>query len=233
MKEPASGKPALAEGILGHSFADRELLVRALTHPSATADTTGESFERLEFLGDALLAAIIAEELYHRFPDLTEGGLTRIRVSLVSGSTLSEAARQCGLGDAIFYGDSELKSGGRGVASALEDVYEAVTAALYLDAGRQAAREWVMRTLGPLISADAASAPENPKSLLQELVQAKGAIPAYRIVGQSGPPHDREFTAVVEIEGAVVGQGQGRSKREAEAAAAAEALLDRSTQRNP
>jgi ribonuclease-3 len=95
---------------------------------------------------------------------------------------------------------------------------------LYLDAGMEAARAWVLATLGPRITADSAHTPENPKSLLQEVVQARGATPVYRIADQQGPPHDRSFTAVVEVAGEAIGEGSGRSKREAEAAAAAAAL---------
>jgi ribonuclease-3 len=217
-------KLALAEKIVGHTFSDRTLLQRALTHPSAVDDSTADSFERLEFLGDSIIGAIIAEEVFSRFPGLSEGGMTRIRISLVAGPVLASVAQASGLEDAIVLGESELKSGMRGRVSALEDAYEALTAALYLDAGPDAARDWVLGTLGPLISEDVASTPENPKSVLQELVQASGSAPVYRIIGHEGPPHERTFTAVVEVAGEVVGTGVGRSKREAEAAAAAQAL---------
>lgn len=214
----------IAEKACGHAFSDRRLLLRSLTHPSAVDDSIADSYERLEFLGDSIIGSIIAEEIFTRFPHLTEGGMTRIKVSVVTGSVLASVAQSVGLEDAIVLGQSERRSGGRGRVSALENVFEALTAALYLDAGIDKAREWVLGTLGPLISEDVAASPESPKSLLQEIVQSKGKAPTYRITGHEGPPHDRSFSAVVEIDGEVVGEGVGRSKREAEAAAAKMAL---------
>lgn len=216
---------ALAESILRRQFTDRELLRCALTHPSAMNDPNSEGFyERLEFLGDSVLGFIIAEEAFRRFPQMREGGMTRIKVSLVAGSVLSGVARELGLADALIVGQSERGTGGRGLTSALENSYEAITAALYLDGGIEVAREWVLRTLGPLITEHAADAPENPKSLLQELVQGQGENAVYTTVSAEGPPHDRIFTVAVAVDGDTVGQGHGRTKREAEAAAAAVAL---------
>jgi ribonuclease-3 len=209
---------------VGHTFRDRALLQQAITHPSAVNDSVHESFERLEFLGDSIIGSVVAEEVFRRFPDMHEGGMTRIRISLVAGPVLASAAHLAGLEDAIILGESEIRTGKRGRVSALEDTYEAVTAALYLDAGIDAARAWVLGTLGPLIREDVATTPANPKSVLQETVQSFGATPVYRITGHEGPPHDRSFAAVVEVSGEVVGQGSGRTKREAEAAAAAAAL---------
>ena len=218
---------AIAERALGHRFADRELVRRALTHPSAVEDRDPDAYyERLEFLGDSVLGYLISEEIYRRFPSMSEGGMTRIKVSIVSGATLARVASDLGLADAIIVGQSERGTGGRGLSSALENVYEALTAALYLDAGVRAARKWVLATLGPLISYDVAASPENPKSALQELTQAKGETPKYRVVSQEGPPHNRTFTCVVEVDGQPVGEGSGRTKKEAEAAAA-EAALER------
>lgn len=218
-------KLALAERILGHAFSDRDLLLHALTHPSAAEDHDVCCFyERLEFLGDSLLGFIIAEELFTRFPDMPEGGMTRIKVSVVNGHVLSKTAEELGIGNALVLGDSVLGTGGRGITSAMENAFEALTAALYLDAGMDAARKWILRTLGPLIDVDRASVPENPKSVLQEICQAGGHAPAYCIINHEGPPHDRSFTAEVTVAGEVVGSGSGRTKREAEAAAAAAAL---------
>lgn len=214
-----------AEEILGRRFNDRELLRRALTHPSAVEDTDADGFyERLEFLGDSILGFIIAEETFSRFPTMREGGMTRIKVSLVAGTVLSGVARDLGLLDALIVGESERGTGGRGLNSALENAYEALTAALYLDGGLEAAREWVLRTLGPLITEDAATTPENPKSRLQELVQARGESPVYETAAIKGPPHDRTFVVTVDVAGVRLGEGSGRTKREAEAAAAAVAL---------
>lgn len=217
-------KIALAEEVLGHTFTDTALVHQALTHPSAVSESEPDSFERLEFLGDSVIAAIVAEEIFRRFPKMSEGGMTRIRISLVAGPVLSSIARDLGLDRALILGESELRSGGRGLDSALEDGFEALTAALYLDAGVDVTRDWVMRTLGPLISEDIAHTPANPKSMLQELVQASGSTPTYRITSHEGPPHARSFTAVVEVDGRVIGEGSGKSKREAETAAAAAGL---------
>ena len=210
---------AIAERTLQHRFRDRGLLQVALTHPSAVEDKDpARYYERLEFLGDSIVGLLIAEEVYRRFPELDEGGMTRIKVSLVAGSTLASVAGELGLESAIIFGQSEKGTGRRGLTSALENVFEALTAALYLDAGLEAARAWIVSALGPLISQEAANSPENPKSLLQEMVQAQGAAPTYSLAGQTGPPHDRTFSAVVEVDGTVLGEGVGRTKKEAEAA---------------
>jgi ribonuclease-3 len=224
---PTVGDDALAivRRATGHKFSDIELVRRALTHPSAVEDKDPEAYyERLEFLGDSVLGFLIAEEIFGRFPMMPEGGMTRIKVSVVSGTVLAKVSSELGLGEAIIFGDSERGTGGRGLASALENVYEALLAALYLDAGIDAAREWVLSTLGPLILHEAADSPENPKSALQELTQAKGEAPAYHLLGQSGPPHERLFTIAVEVAGTRLGEGTGHSKKEAEAAAAQAAL---------
>lgn len=220
-----NARMTLAEKIVGRAFRDRELLKLALTHPSAVDNGAGEGvYERLEFLGDSVLGFIIAEETFRRFPQMREGGMTRIKVSLVAGSVLSGVARQLGLAEAIIVGQSERGTGGRGLTSALENTYEALTAALYLDAGLDVAREWVLSTLGPLITEETADAPENPKSLLQELVQAQGKSPVYETLSEDGPPHDRTFTVSVVVDGEQLGSGTGRTKREAEAVAASVAL---------
>lgn len=220
-----TGRLELAERITGHTFADRELLKRALTHPSACEERDPSCYyERLEFLGDSVVGFLIAEEVYHRFPLMPEGGMTRIKVSVVAGSVLSAVAAELGLADCLFLGESEIGTGKRGLSSALENAFEALSAALYLDAGIDAAREWVGRTLGPRISAEVAASPESPKSHLQEILQATGSAPVYRIVEVDGPPHNRLFTAVAEVDANPIGSGSGRSKKEAEAAAAADAL---------
>lgn len=218
---------ALAESILGHKFADRALLRQALTHPSASEDKDPSTYyERLEFLGDSVVGFLIAEEVYRRFPHLPEGGMTRIKTSLVSGSTLTRVAQDLGLADVLILGQSVVRTGQRGMSSALENCYEALTACLFLDAGLDAARAWVMRTLGPLIEETPAHSPENPKSRLQEVLQMSGVTPVYRILGHDGPPHERTFTAVVDVAGRPLGEGRGSTKKEAEAAAAAKALAN-------
>ena len=214
-----------AEKILEHKFKDRCLLESALTHPSAAKHTkSSHNYERLEFLGDSILGAIISNEIFRRFPDIEEGGLTRIKVSLVAGSTLSKVSAGLGIGDLIIFGDSEQGTKGRGLHSALENVYEACVAALFLDGGIECAHNFVLRTLGPFVNANLADVPESPKSSLQEILQAKKQKPEYEILEESGPPHDRKFKAGVFVDGKLVGKGSGHSKKEAEAAAATAAL---------
>lgn len=184
----------------------------------------GVSYERLEFLGDSVVGLVVAEEAYRRFGDIDEGGLTRIKIAVVSGESLSAVASKLGVDDLIVFGFSEAGTGRRGLKSALENVYESLTGALYLDAGLEVAREWVLRTLGPSISADHAIALESPKSVLQEVLQSHKTAPEYEIVAEDGPPHDRVFTAEASAMGEILGTGQGRTKKEAEAHAAAAAL---------
>ncbi|HBT94978.1 MAG TPA: ribonuclease III [Coriobacteriia bacterium] len=227
MEHPA-GSEVVAEqvqGILGYEFKDTSLLIRALTHPSVTdADQINDSYERLEFLGDSLLGAFIARVLYERFPRYDEGCLTRIKVSLVSGGNLSKVAESLGLADFIIFGSSERGTGKRGLASALENVYEAITAAIALDGGQDEAFTWVYRTLNLDEIDDSAAKIENPKSNLQEILQVNRITPTYELVETSGPPHARTFTSNVLSDGKVIGTGTGRSKKDAESAAAESAL---------
>jgi ribonuclease-3 len=214
-----------AERILGYCFFDKNLLLSALTHPSAAEeDPISCSYERLEFLGDSIMGAIIAQEIYDRFPQMDEGGMTRIKVSLVSGETLARRAGELGFGELIIFGSSERGTGKRGLHSALENVYEALVAALALDGGYEVARCWVRGTLAPYISEQSAAEPENPKSTLQEILQVDHVTPTYELVMTEGPPHERVFTSNVLSEGKVIGTGTGHSKKDAEAKAAVQAL---------
>ena len=214
-----------AEAIIGHHFEDRQLLLSAITHPSANEGRSVRySYERLEFLGDSILGAIVASQAFNRYHDLDEGGLTRIKVALVSGSHLSEVAADLGLADVIVFGSSEQGTGKRGLQSALENVYEAIVAALYLDGGIEAAEKFVERTLIGRMSLDLAKEPENPKSALQEKLQEDGITPTYRLVETQGPPHDRTFVAQVFAGDQGLAQGVGRTKKEAESRAAKSTL---------
>ncbi len=214
-----------AEAIIGHHFENKQLLLSAITHPSANEGRAVRySYERLEFLGDSILGAIVASQAFNRYHDLDEGGLTRIKVALVSGSHLSEVAADLGLADVIMFGSSEQGTGKRGLQSALENVYEAIVAALYLDGGIAAAEEFVERTLIGRMSLDLAKEPENPKSALQEKLQEDGITPTYRLVETQGPPHDRTFVAQVFAGDQGLAQGVGRTKKEAESRAAKSTL---------
>ncbi len=218
-------KLARAQEILGYEFDNTQYLLSAITHPSATEGRSVKfSYERLEFLGDSILGALVANEAFHRFPDLDEGGLTRIKVALVSGASLSGVAEKLGFADIIVFGSSETGTGRRGLHSPLENVYEAVVAALYLDGGVDVAGAFVERTLIPKMSLSLAREPENPKSALQEKLQEGGITPTYRLVETQGPPHDRTFVAQVYAGDKGLAQGVGRTKKEAESQAAKSTL---------
>ena len=182
------------------------------------------SYERLEFLGDSVLGAIVASKAFNQFHELDEGGLTRIKVALVSGASLADVAEGLGLADVIMFGSSEQGTGKRGLHSALENVYEAIVAALYLDAGIDEARRFVEDTLIDRMSLALANEPENPKSALQEKLQEDGITPTYRLVETQGPPHDRTFVAQVFAGDQGLAQGTGRTKKEAESQAAKSTL---------
>ena len=219
--EEQKQKVELAQKILGYEFKNPEILLAAITHPSATEGKPVKfSYERLEFLGDSILGAVVASEAFHTYHEIDEGGLTRIKVALVSGSSLSDVASHLGFADCIVFGLSEAGTGRRGLHSALENVYEATVAALYLDGGLDAAATFVKRTLIPRMSIDMAREPENPKSALQEKLQEDGITPTYKLIDTQGPPHDRTFVAQVFAGDKGLAQGTGRTKKEAESQAA-------------
>lgn len=215
-----------AEAICGHEFADKKLLRSAITHPSAVEGLpVSASYERLEFLGDSILGSVVALALFKSYPEFDEGRLTRLKVSLVSGATLSEVGRELGIDEIIIFGASETGTGARGLHSALENVFEALVGALYLDGGWEAAEAFIVRTLQPHLATERAEHPTNPKSYLQECVQSdRMDTPSYKLVDTSGPAHAPTFTAVAIVDGVRRGRGSGSSKKEAEAAAALDAL---------
>jgi ribonuclease-3 len=215
------------QGIVNHQFQDEGLVVAALTHPSAAeGKDVSASYERLEFLGDAILGAVIAEEVYTRFPSMDEGQLTDLKIALVSGKTLSAASESLGLAQLIMVGESEAGTHGRGMRSALEDVFEALVGALYLDGGAEAARQFVLSVLGPSITPETIERAANPKTRLQQLTQSgtMHMTPTYKLEGTSGPAHSLTFTSVALLDGRRVGRGSGPSKKESENAAAADAI---------
>lgn len=216
-----------AERVLGHRFSDHSLLRQALTHPSVSGEESESlDYERLELLGDAVINLVVVEEIYRRFTDLPEGQMTKLKISVVAGSVLSQAAADLGLADLIVVDDSEIGTKGRGLRSALENAFEAVVGAIYLDGGLDSARSFLGSTLGHLITPESLEKTglEHPKSRLQEIAQGRGQVVAYRIVTESGPPHDRRFEAQAELAGRVLGTGTGSTKKEAEMMAAAAAL---------
>lgn len=177
---------------LGYEFGDPALLQQALRHRSAGSPHN----ERMEFLGDALLGAIIAETLWQRMPRSDEGELTRVRSSVVRESTLADVARSLGLGDVLLLGGGELKSGGRRRDSILADSLEAVIAAIYLDGGWQACCVHVREMFDTVIErAVAARSDKDSKTLLQEWLQSRQRpLPEYELVDTTGPDHEREFS---------------------------------------
>ena len=218
---------AEAERVCGHHFENQELIVSALTHPSAAEGRpVSASYERLEFLGDSILGAIVATDLFERFPDMDEGALTQAKISLVSGKMLASVAERLGVAELIVMGESEKGTGARGMHSALENVYEAIVGALYLDAGYTATHDFVQRTLGPEVSPELARKPISPKSRLQEVTQRDMRCgPEYKLVAEEGPAHDPTFTSVAMVEGRRIGRGSGPSKKASESAAAIDALV--------
>ena len=211
---------------LGHRFSKPNLLLEALTHPSASRrrGISKRGYERLEFLGDRVLGLIVAELLWRRFPDEAEGVLTRRQTELVRRETLAEIAGALGLGPCLVVSPGEDASGVRENQSVLADVCEAVIAALYLDGGLDAAARFVARWWEERLSA-AGAPPRDPKTALQEWAQARGLpLPAYRTVATDGPAHRRQFTVTVEVQGVAPATATGSSKRSAEAAAAAAAM---------
>lgn len=225
MNEEQRKKYDQAQQIVGRTFSNEQLLLSAITHPSAAeGKSVRYSYERLEFLGDSILGAIVASAAFERYHDLDEGGLTRIKVALVSGSSLADVAKALGFEEVIIFGSSETGTGKRGLHSALENVYEAIVAALYLDGGIDAASDFVERTLIGKMSLELAKEPENPKSALQEKLQEDGITPTYKLVETQGPPHDRTFVAQVFAGDQGLAQGTGRTKKEAESQAAKSTL---------
>ena len=221
-----SERLAGVEAACSYVFEDKSLLTRAITHPSAVEGRAlSDSYERLEFLGDSLLGAIVAAEVYRRFPSLDEGELTRLKIALVSGDMLSRVAEEVGLAPYIIIGESERGTGARGMHSMLEDVYEALVGAIHLDGGPEAAHAFVWETLGDHIKAGLSEVPVNPKSVFQEVAQREfRATPAYKLVSEEGPAHNPVFTSVAVVGSKRLGKGTGPSKKISEAQAALNAL---------
>ncbi len=218
------------EEALGIHFRDPALLNLALTHRSYIYETPGEgrsSNERLEFLGDSILAFVSTDFLYRTFPDLSEGELTDARAFLVKTETLANFAREIELGRFLLMGKGEQHSGGgkRVLASA----FEAILGAIYLDQGIEAVQLFLIHRLEPLAHNIVKKRLfKDNKSLFQELAQAhEGITPSYRLVSQEGPSHNREFTVEVMLGEEIVGRGHGRNKQTAEQEAAYFALASR------
>lgn len=214
---------------LGLAFRDPSLLAEALVHSSYVnehLESPTESNERLEFLGDAVLSLVMSEALFRRHRDEQEGVLTTRRAAIVSTRGLARIARRLGLGDALVLGQGAQNSGERGRSSVLAGLFEAIVAAIYLDAGLTAARDFILSAAGPeMEEALPADALKAPKSRFQERAMAlTGRAPSYRIVSCEGPDHERRFVVEASVDGHPLGEGEGRSRREAETMAAEAAL---------
>jgi ribonuclease-3 len=209
---------------VGHEFADRNLLKRALTHSSA-GKRAGGSYQQLEFLGDRVLALVVADMLLAAFPKASEGELARRLTALVRNETCVAVARDLDLGAATHLGGGEAQSGGRTKAAILGDVCEALIGAIYLDGGMEPARRFIGRHWkARMLDGDAAR--PDAKTALQEWAQGRAlATPVYAIVQRSGPEHAPRFTSEVKVEGFKPAAGEGGSRREAEQKAAAAILV--------
>jgi ribonuclease III len=212
--------------IIAYRFRDRGLLEHALTHRSrAHEDVTGgvADNESLEFLGDAVLGFVIADELFHRFPERDEGQKSKLKAALVSTTTLARLAARLSLGDHLLLGRGEEKTGGRRKHALLADSYEALIAALYLDGGVDAVRAFIVREFSVLIDevAGIEAVTGDHKSALQEYLQRRGdPLPEYVVAAEEGPAHRRLFRIEVRLRGQVLAAGEGRTKKEAEQEAA-------------
>ncbi|WGW00772.1 ribonuclease III [Vibrio sp. YMD68] len=208
---------------IGYQFNDTDHLELALTHRSAH----GKHNERLEFLGDSILSFVIADDLYHRFPKVNEGDMSRMRATLVRGHTLAELGREFELGDYLKLGPGELKSGGFRRDSILADAVEAIIGAVYLDSDTEQVRQVILSWYKTRLDAiEPGVSQKDPKTRLQEFLQGRRKpLPEYIVTNIKGEAHNQEFTVSCEVAG--LGQpviGKGTSRRKAEQAAAGTAL---------
>jgi ribonuclease-3 len=219
------------EGRLGYTFTQRELLVRALTHKSYSHEAKQDDVhhnETFEFLGDSVLGFVVGDILFHRYPTLDEGALSKMKAYLVSATSLAAKARSYGMGDAILLGIGEEKSGGRKKDSLLANLFEALIAAIYLDGGIDPARRLIEQSFVDDLEAIKADDLlfHDYKTALQELAQGKGLpLPDYNVIAEEGPDHEKRFIVEVKV-GRLTARGEGTSKKEAQQQAARHALRE-------
>ena len=215
------------EDVISYRFNNKSLLETALTHSSFVNENrkyATEDYQRLEFLGDSVLGFLTAEYLYSK-ENITEGIMTRMRSELVSEKALYEVAKAIDLGKYIRIGKGEEHMGGRERPSVLSDIVESVTAAIYLDSGMDAAKDFVMRFVLNDVHMASAEVSDDYKSALQELIQHDPSnILSYELIEEKGPDHSKTFTFAALLNGEVVGTGSGSTKKSAEQAAARNAL---------
>lgn len=217
------------EGIIDTSIENPFIYVRALRHRSTLADdnfSSTDSYERLEFLGDAVLDLIVTEIIFDFFPDKNEGFLTKLRAKLVKGDTLAEYAQNLQLDELLFLGERVQGQGIEQSKSVLSDVFEALIGALYVDQGYEATSHFVRKVIEGFVEFDQIiDTLDNYKSLLLEFAQANQMeIPTYTVISEEGPGHNKTFGVEVFVDEEPVAQGVGKSKKEAEQKAARKAL---------
>src|SRR5580693_1064676 len=227
------------ESLLGHQFQDARWLHQALMHssriPERAPEEPAESNEKLEFLGGAVLEQEMSEELVRKFPDWSEGQLSKSRARLVNATAISLSAQRLDLGKFLLLGRGEEKTGGRKKPALLADAYEALIAAIYLDGGLEAARGFVRRSLveGAIKCEAERLGHTDHKSALQEFLQSRGMAPgSYHVIAESGPDHQKTFRVEVRIVGQGPAVGTGRTKKEAEQSAAIAALIQLGAEEN-
>ena len=218
---------------IGYCFRDKNILKEALTHSSYANELKARKQfavcnERLEFLGDSVLSVVVSEYLFETYSQLPEGELTQRRAALVQSGALASYARSLSLGDYLFLGHGEDKSNGRQRQSTLENAFEALVAAIYLDAaenGFEKVREFILPIIKKQLDDDFDIRRIDAKTELQQLIQqAEGDFLEYAVIAESGPDHNKQFEVVAKLNSNIIGHGKGRSKREAEQNAAKEAL---------
>jgi len=211
------------ENIIGYRFTDKEILQEALTHKSYAGECRGVKHnERLEFLGDSILGAVVADYIYNKCPHVEEGVLSKIKSNLVSRRNLYFWGKEMSLGRFLRLGHGEIATGGRERDSIISNAVEAVLGAVYLDGGYAAAEKVIL----PWVRTQALTQDaQDFKSLLQEFLQKRGPhVPVYEVIQTVGPEHDKTFTVQVSLQNKLLGRGKGHNKKAAEQAAAQDAL---------
>lgn len=215
------------EGKIGYCFKNKELLKQALTHSSFSNEqkiNKWKNYERIEYLGDAVLELISSDYFYHMYPEETEGNLTKMRASAVCEQALAITARELKLGSYMVFGKGEEQNGGRERESIIADAVEAVIGAIYLDGGLEEAKGFIDHFV--LNDLENKRLFYDAKSILQERVQeAKSGVLAYELIKEEGPEHEKNFVMVAKLDDKVIGTGQGKSKKTAQQHAAYDALL--------
>ncbi|MGQ9619166.1 MAG: ribonuclease III [Candidatus Aminicenantia bacterium] len=216
---------SLLEKKLGIEFIDKNLLIKALTHKSYAFENEEESNERLEFLGDSILNSIVSGFLFINFPEMEEGEMSKLRARLIGTETLYKIGKKMRIGEFLLLGKGEEKTAGREKKRIIVSAVEALIAALYLDRGYESTKDLVIKWIKPVLGGKSLRISTDYKSILQELVQKKKmGLPEYRIVKESGPPHNKIFKIELWVEGRKISSSHGKSKKEAQQKAAKIAL---------